>query len=152
MIEIRQNSIVVRNVDLKSEEFKKIKYRFSLYDPVRFKYSFSIFTIIDNDLYFPSSVSLSAIQSCFPDKKVEENFKTTTKGEIIDFKMKSLPRNDLQKSALNFLLKIKKDNKIKQRFLSLKTGEGKTFVSISFLSQIKKKALIIVDTLSLALQ
>lgn len=44
---------------------------------------------------------------------------------------------------------MKKDND-KQRLLSLKTGSGKTYITINAISQLKKKALIIVDTLNLA--
>lgn len=62
------------------------------------------------------------------------------------------PRNDLQTQAIKFLMKMKKDPEIHQRFLSLETGSGKTYVTINCISQFKKKALIIVDTLDLAAQ
>ena len=60
MIEVGRNSIVVRNVDLESKEFKNANYNYSLYDKVLHKYTFSAFTRIDNDLYFPASVGVEA--------------------------------------------------------------------------------------------
>jgi len=62
------------------------------------------------------------------------------------------PKNELQEEAIKFLLKMRKDPSIHQRFLSLETGSGKTYVSINCISKLKKKALIIVDTIDLAEQ
>jgi len=152
MIEVGRNSIIVRNVDLKSEAFRKIKNRFSLYNKIQFKFDFSAFTIINKDLYFPASISLISIKGYFPEKQIIENYKSSAKTQQCLFNMIYPPRDDLQKKALVFLLKLKKDNKNRQRFLSLGTGSGKTFVSISFISAMKKNAMIIVDTLSLAFQ
>lgn len=66
--------------------------------------------------------------------------------------MKHQPRDDLQKQAIKFLMKIKNDQNERQRFLSLETGSGKTYVTINCISQLKKKTIIIVDTLDLAAQ
>jgi superfamily II DNA or RNA helicase len=41
---------------------------------------------------------------------------------------------------------------MKQRLISLPTGSGKTFVTISAIQELKMKALIIVDKISLAEQ
>ena len=52
MIEVGRNSIVVRNVDLESAEFKKLNSTFSLYDQVQHKYTFGILNLIFYDLLF----------------------------------------------------------------------------------------------------
>ena len=152
MIEQGRNSIVIRNVDFESQEYKKFHYMFSLYDKIQHKYTFSAFSVIDNDIYIPATVGIDIVKAYFPKKSVTTNYKTTSKSEQIDYVMKHQPRDDLQKSAIDFLLKIRNDNVCRSRFLSLATGSGKTYVTINFISQLKKRALIIVDTTELASQ
>lgn len=150
MIEIGRNSIVVRNVDFESKEFKRANAIYSLYDKVQHKYSFSAFTIIDNDVYFPASIGINEIIKCFPKEDTVTNYMTTAKSSIIKYSMIHQPRDDLQKKAIKFLMNIKNDNIQRSRFLSLATGSGKTFVSIACISQLKKRSMIIVDSLALA--
>lgn len=152
MIEVGRNNIIVRNVDKKSEQYKKALYNFSLYDKVYHKYTFTAFYEDGNDLYFPSSITLEAIQSIFPKEEISVNFATTAKPKSISYTMLHTPRDDLQTHAIQFLMKMKKDPQWHQRFLSLETGKGKTYVTINCISQLKKKPLIIVDTTSLAEQ
>lgn len=152
MIEVGRNSIVVRNIDTGSAEFKKAQSIFSLYDKVQFKYTFNVYTIIDNDMYFPTTVTSMALQQIFPKKDITFNYKTTSKSRKIEYVMKNQPRNELQKSALEFLLKMKRDADNRSRFLSLETGSGKTYITINAISQFKKCAMIIIDTLDLAEQ
>ena len=83
---------------------------------------------------------------------MSENYKNVAKSAKIEYTMKHQPRDELQEKAISFLLNLKKDQKMKSAFLSLATGSGKTYVTINFISQIKKKAIVIVDTLELAAQ
>lgn len=149
MIEVGRSSIVVRNVDLKSDAFRKINAYFSVYDQVTFKYTMSAFNIINNDLYFPASISSGVIKRYFPDKELVFNGKTT-KSAPIQFNLKNQPRNEIQKAAVKFLMGLQRDQTNRMRFLALATGTGKTYVTINFISQLKRKAMIIVDTLDLA--
>jgi len=150
MIEVGRNNIIVRNVNLSSKEYRNAEYAFSLYDRVTHKYTFSAFYIEGNDLYFPSSITLPVIQGLFPKEEVNINFNTTAKSKSIEYNMKHEPRDELQRKAIAFLLKMKNDPNTHQRFLSLETGSGKTYVTINLISKLKKKPLIIVDTLDLA--
>ena len=152
MIEVGRNSIIVRNVDKDSNEFKKVNYAYSLYDKVKHKYVFSVFTVIDSDLYFPASIGVDNIEKYFPDKKVVYNYMTTAKAASMSYNMRHAPKNELQQKAIRFMMTMRKDNKVRSRFLSLATGSGKTYVSINVISQLKKKAMIIVDSISLAEQ
>lgn len=135
-----------------SQEYRNALYQYSLYDKIYHKYTFSAFVEDGDDLYFPSSITLKSIQSLFPKEEVSINYTTTAKAKSIQYTMKHSPRDELQQKAIQFLMKMKKDPETHQRFLSLETGKGKTYVSINCISQIKKKALIIVDTLDLAAQ
>ena len=150
MIEVGRNSIVVRNVDKKSEEYKKAQYLYSLYDKVTHKYTFSAYMEEDNDLYFPSSITLEEIEKIFPNEEVSVDFKNTAKAKTVSYNMVHQPKNELQNKSIQFLLKMKRDLEIHQRFLSLETGSGKTYVTINIISQLKKKPMIIVDTVDLA--
>ena len=48
---------------------------------------------------------------------------------------------NFRQKAIQFLMKMKRDPETHQRFLSLETGSGKTYVTINCISQFKKKAL-----------
>ena len=152
MIEVGRNNIIVRNVDENSKEFKNTRHTFSLYDPVQHKYTFSIYSKEGDDLYFPSSVGVQTIKGLFPNKEVTVNFNNTAKAKVLQYNMKFQPRDDLQKKAIAFLMKMKRDPEVHSRFLSLATGSGKTYTTINVISQFKKKPLIIVDTTDLAEQ
>lgn len=150
MIEIGRNSIIVRDVDQKSDAFKRIYSAYSLYDRVYHKYTFSVFTMIDNDMYFPASIGVDGISKFFPKKNIITNYMTTAKSETVKYTMLHQPKNDLQKKAITFLMGMKNDNTNRSRFLSLATGSGKTYVSINIISQFRKRPMVIVDSLSLA--
>jgi len=152
MIEVGRNSIVVRNVDQDSQSFKNMNYNYSIWDKVQHKYTFSAYTLIDNDLYFPASTSVEEIQKYFKNKDVVINYKTTARSGPLQYNMKHEPRNDLQKQSINFLMTMQKDNDNRERFLSLATGSGKTYVTINVISKLKKRAIVVVDTLDLAAQ
>lgn len=152
MIEISRNSIIIRNVDLESKEYERFFKAFSIYDEIYHKYFSSVITIIGNDVYVPSTISIKSIQNYFKDKELVYNFANTSKYDTLSFVMKHRPRNDLQLEAIDFLSKIKKDKINHQRFLSLATGSGKTFVSITMVGIIGLKTMIIVDRQELAEQ
>jgi superfamily II DNA or RNA helicase len=150
MIEVSRNSIVIRDADLDSKDFKNMNYNYSLYDRVLHKYTFSAFTVIDKDIHFPASIGPESINYYFKNHDIIYNYKTTAKTESISYNMKHQPRDDIQKKAISFLMSMKDDDKERHRFLSLATGSGKTYVTINVISKLKKKALVIVDTLELA--
>lgn len=152
MIELSRNNIIIRNIDTTSSEFKKLTYKFSLYDKLYRKYTFSAFFQEGDDIYLPSSIGLNEITQIFPKKEVQVNFNNVAKSKNVEYSMKSQPRDDLQKQALEFLIKMKKDPETHSRFLSLATGSGKTYVTINLISKLRKKPMIIVDAIDLATQ
>jgi superfamily II DNA or RNA helicase len=152
MIEVGRNSIVIRNVDVDSQEFKNFNYNYSLYDKVLHRYTFSAFSIIDKDIYVPASVTAPEMIRYFKDREIIVNYQTTAKSAKVSYTMKHPPRDELQKKSINFLMEMEKDYDMRERFLSLATGSGKTYITINVISRLKKKAIIIVDTLDLAAQ
>lgn len=150
MIEVNQNSIIIR--DVKEEDFAKLNRKFSTFDHVSRQYVMPIYTTINSDVYLPRSVGVSFIESMFPDKTVQYNINTAVRWSRIEMNMKNKPRDDLQIAALNFLSKIRSTNDSHERFLALPTGKGKTFVTINMIQILKLRAIIMVDTLDLAEQ
>ena len=71
MIEVSRNSIVIRNVDFESEEYKRFFKAFSLYDQVTHKYNNNIFTIINNDVYIPASITEEVVSGFFPKEVIK---------------------------------------------------------------------------------
>lgn len=152
MIEVSRNNIIIRDVDTNSSEYKKLLYKYSLYDKLYRKYTFSAFYVEGSDVYLPSSIGLEEIRGIFPNKEVIVNFQNIAKSKPANFSMKNHPRNDLQKKAIDFLLKMRRDPETHSRLLSLPTGSGKTYVTINIASVIGKKPMIIVDAIDLATQ
>lgn len=149
MIEAYRNSVVIRNVDFDSENYKRFFKSFAVYDKVTHKYTNNVFTISNYDVYTPASIDPEIIRGYFPNDIIVYN-KKCSKTIINEFNMIHFPRNEIQKQALNFLLSMKNDDNKRERLLALNTGTGKTFVTISFISQMKLKPFIVVDQIGLA--
>lgn len=152
MIEVSRNNIIIRNIDDNSAELKRLIHKFSLYDKLYRKYTFSIFHKDNDVIFIPASVGVENVQKLFPNKEVVVNFANVSKSKTVEYNMKSLPRDDLQRRALEFLVKMKKDPTTHSRFLSLGTGSGKTYVTINLISKLRRKPMVIVDAVDLASQ
>lgn len=151
MIEVNTNSIIIRNVDYESNEYKKFERAFSFYNKVTHKYEYHTFVKINNDIHCPATITPEIIQTYFVNKKIVYNFSGPA-GETILFNTIHSPKNEIQQEALTFLLDVKTNKNRSWRMLNLATGSGKTYVSISAISQLKQKAMIIVDSTDLAKQ
>ncbi len=152
MIEVGRNNIVIRDVDFNTKEYDDFYKAFSVYDKVCFRYVNNVFTIVNNDVYIPSSITADVILKYFPNKKVVKNYLTTSIYSGVSYNMVNQIRDDLQREGLKFLKRMKYDPENKQRFLSLATGKGKTFTSILLTKELNVRPLIIVDKISLAEQ
>jgi superfamily II DNA or RNA helicase len=152
MIEENRNSIIIRDVKTDSVEFSKFERAFSIYDLVYHKYTFHSYALIDGNLYVPATVTPETIQSFFPSEAIVRNYAGTPTPKKASFKMKNVPRSDVQSEALAFLVGMKTDQKTRSRMLNLATGTGKTYVSIAALSQYGLRGMVIVDSVDLANQ
>lgn len=154
ILELNRNSMVLRDIDPNSQEFWKFRSRYSVWDtrPNGSKYiAWSPIIINDNCAYMPRTIGVEAVKKYFGDYiKITENYLNTAPVKEISYKMKNPPRNELQQQAIDFVCSMETDTGIRQRFLNLATGIGKTYITINSLSRLKKKAMIFVDTQSLA--
>jgi hypothetical protein len=104
-----RNSIIIRNVNKDSEDYKNALYKYSLYDKVYRKYTFSAFFEDGNDLYFPSSITVNELKKIFTKEEIQVNYGITAKAKSLQYQMIHAPRDDLQKKAIEFLMKMKRD-------------------------------------------
>lgn len=152
MIEVHRNNIVIRNIDTASTEYDKFIRAYSRWDKVYHKFESDIINMIDGDIYIPSSLGVDTVRRYFPTKEVVVNYDNTAKPKKLLYTMIHKPRDEIQASAIRFLHDMKNDQRWRQRFLGLVTGSGKTFVTITMIGVYRMKAMIIVDTESLAQQ
>lgn len=121
-------------IDPYLERNSLIENSLSVYDKVTHSYAFQAFIKdeVNNRLIIPTGYSVNYLLGMYPHYKIEnkcnamENYIEANRSKY-KIKMKYDCRNELQKAAMNFLNKRKPRSKFKymQRFLSLKTGEGK---------------------------
>ena len=103
MIEVGRCSIIIRNVDLESESFKRFEHSFSTYNKSYFRYENQVYKVLNKDVYLPSSVGVRALIKFFPNDKITFNTLTTAKFRNIRYIMKNKPRNELQEKAIKFI-------------------------------------------------
>ena len=144
MIEENRNSIIIRNVDFESNEYKRFEKAFSLYNNVTHKFDYSIYTIVGNDIHIPETVTPSLVQTYFVKDLIVQNYAGTPAADSITFKMLHTPRTDIQREALAFLLTIKNDKHECHRMLNLATGSGKTYMAVFDVMQFKPKHMLFI--------
>lgn len=138
-----------------------IENSYNVYDKITHSYIFQAFIKdeINNRLIIPTGFTPKYLLGMYNNynivdkRKQYEDYMNANKTNN-KIKLKYDCRNELQKSAISFL--NKKDLKTKyrpmQRFLCLKTGEGKTFCAIKYIVDNKERPIIFVDQYSLAEQ
>jgi len=149
MIQVSNNSIIIRNVDFASTEYLNFMKSFSIYDNLYHKFTSPIITTVNNDVYVPATIGADYIRYYFP-KKTISYVNMNANAQDMYYLMKNRPRDDIQANAIKFLSMMKNDKYSKQRFLSLGTGKGKTFVTITMIGLFRKKAMIIIGRDNLA--
>lgn len=140
MIEVKHSSIVIHNYKL--GDCSKLEKLLSAWDNVSFNYIWQNFYYNEEDqtLIIPRGMDIKYIQYLFQDKELFVN-KVPAKSNKATFTCTIEPRDKDQIDSINFLT----DTTNSQKMLSLNTGEGKTYCTINALSQLKKRAMIIVD-------
>ena len=156
------SNVFIHPTHIRIEEYTpgslmSLERELSVWDKVTHSYKFHAF-MYDEDsksLLVPSGINYDLLNplkafSQFKDSIYLESDKRKLNRKI---KMKYEPRNELQRSAIDFLSKIHADNRLNsQKLLSLGTGEGKTFCAIKHIVDFKHIPIIFVDKENLASQ
>jgi superfamily II DNA or RNA helicase len=148
MIHLHPTKIVIDNYDM--EQVDQLEKSLSVFDRTIFQYTFSAFMHDDDErkLIIPGGYDLGKLKQFFPRDEFVNHKKEINSHNEVKFSLKFPPRDDLQRAAIDFLLK----NNNPQKFLCLPTGKGKTYCSIHYVFRTKKLPIVLVDLESLAEQ
>jgi hypothetical protein len=145
-------SIIVKNSCIIVEDYEwgscqRIENNFMMYDMVTHSnYYIGIWYDQDNRrLYLPRGIDIWFVEKYIgATAKVDHEYDPFD--HIRDVYIKSLPRDDVQKESLRFMLgegEYRDNKKRSQLSLNLNTGKGKTYVSIATIAYERIKSVII---------
>lgn len=154
-IQVKQTSIVIHNYEL--GDCPKLEYYFTIYDPVR---HVSFFKGIEydeenKDLYLPRGLDIYWLEhnlACEASLDRDKDKYEYTSEPIL---LKELPRDDVQKEALRFVLgkgEYSYTANKSQLSVNLDTGKGKTYVTVASISMWCIKTIIITYSIGLLTQ
>jgi len=144
------------------ERNSKIENALTVWDTVKHCPQFQAFIKdeVNNRLIIPTGFFPNVLLSMYPSyilddkRKLCEDYMVANRAKY-KITMKYDCRNNIQKEALNFLnkrLSFKTKIKAMQRYLSLKTGKGKTFCAIKYIVDNRERPIIFIDQDSLGQQ
>lgn len=125
----------------------RLENQFMLWDKTNFRpYKFGL----DYDeekriLYIPRGYDVYMVEQYLGEVAHIDN-KYVKPKEVGNFKLKTQPRDDLQKEALQFMIgtgKYKRNERLSQLSVNLSTGKGKTYLSIAMASYYEYPTIII---------
>lgn len=132
---------------------KYIERSLSVWDKATFSYSFEGYIVDDEDnLYLPAGYDKELIMNNFRDYDVVDkriDYHDMKKSNT-DLDIKYSPRDEVQRTAIQFLADNKYDLGGYQKFLSLKTGQGKTFCAVYYICMTSRIPMIFVPNKILA--
>jgi hypothetical protein len=146
---VKRSTIVIENYNL--GDCNKLERSFSIFDKVYFKYTFKgIYYDAENyKLYLPRGVNIGWLEKLLDVQAyIEEDFDPID--QISPVMIKYLPRDKVQKTALDFILG--NGDYLANRFkpqlsVNLNTGKGKTYVSIAASSFLLYRTIMITSNL-----
>jgi len=148
---IENTRIVLSNLDIDKEEFRKFKNRFGKYDEVYHNYTYHLFKDLGSGKFvIPRYYYLGSITNRYNIEEIIDKSKKNPKIKIVKIELKKgfKCRDQLQIDAFAFLEQTIL-YKSKNVMLNLRTGSGKTFLGIKLITFLKFKTLIILDKLDL---
>lgn len=146
-ITVKHTSIHISDYSLGQSEI--LEKKLSVWDPVYFKLIPIAYLYDENtkELRIPRGIDINFVEKLF--NTVAEIDYTPDKYEAMSIKVKTLPRDDIQKKSISFLIgegEFAYTKKYSQLLLNLPTGAGKTYVATTSLQFIGLKTIIITPT------
>lgn len=149
-IEVKHSSIHINDYEM--GDCKKLEDLFSIYDKAYFKYFLKILEYIPEQkkLIVPRGLDIPWLEFQFNTKAfIDIKYDSFDRTDIV--RMKFLPRDDVQKEALSFMIGEKNYNYTKaksQLSLNLSTGKGKSYCSIAASAMSLVRSIIITSSIS----
>lgn len=147
-IKVNHTSIIIPNYELGENE--KLEQMLSVWDKVCYRFNPIGYYYDDEkkELRIPRGFDVNYIERCFPDKPLEFTY-TPDPYEQVVFTLKKMPKSNIQKKAISFLLgeeDFKYTRKYSQQSLNLDTGDGKTYCVIASLTFLRMASIVITHT------
>ncbi len=145
---LKNTSIVINDYEL--GDCPKLERYFSTFDPITFTQSFKAmdYDELNRKLYLPRGIDLFILRKLFDEEPIRD-FDSDPFERTSPIRVKYLPRDDVQKETVRFILGIEGyfDNaKRSQLSVNLNTGKGKTYVTIASIAYWSARSIIIAST------
>ena len=144
-IVVKRTSIVINNYEV--GDSWKLEKKFSVYDSLRHtRYPKGIHYDVERNIaYIPRGVDIGMLERLFEtEAMIDESHDPY---DIVDqILIKYLPRDDVQKQAIEFVLGQGKwiSNRYRSQLsVNLNTGKGKTYVAIAMVSYLHQRSIMI---------
>lgn len=144
---VNHTSIIINDYSLGDKE--QLEKKLSIYDTIRHKYIPVAYMYNENtkQLFIPRGIDINYVEKLF-DVPAEINYEPDPY-ENISIKVRTMPKNDIQRKSISFLIgeeSFRYTKKYSQLLLNLPTGEGKTYVTLASLQFLSMKSIIITPT------
>lgn len=149
-IDVYNTSIVINEYEI--GDSPRLENYFRIYEPVTHSYYYLAIYYDEKNkkLYLPRGIDIWFVENLLEtnDTKIHVNsFNKYHKSD--DIYIKCLPRDDIQKTALRFMLGKKEYNKTEkdsQLSVNLTTGKGKTYITIAALAYTGIRGIVITNS------
>lgn len=148
---IKHSSIVINNYEL--GDSPKLENYFSIYDRICHCNFLKGIEYIEDEkkLILPRGLDIYFLENIFGENAILDT-KHDEYDKLEPVMIKYLPRDDVQKEALSFMLGAKpqhKSNKVKSQLsVNLNTGVGKTYCSIAAIAYLNIRSIIITSSIN----
>lgn len=142
---VRNTAILITNYDI--GDSPKLENNFKMFDRINFKeYHFGMYYDEDDRiLYLPRGIDIWFVERALNEKAyIDKNYNKYD--YIEEVKLRTLPRDDVQREALKFLIgtgKYKNNESKSQLSLNLATGKGKSYSCIATKAYFEIKSIVI---------
>lgn len=146
-ITVKHTSIHISNYNI--GDCEALEKKLSVWDPLYYKFVPTAFMYNKEtkELRIPRGIDINYVEKLFNTTAYIDY--TPDEYDTMSIKVKTLPRDDIQRKSISFLIgegDFKYTSKYSQLLLNLPTGTGKTYVASTSLQFIGMKAIIITPT------
>ena len=146
-IEVTNTAIIINNYTM--GDCPQLENKFKIYDPITHSYWYmGLEYDADNErLYLPRGIDLWFVKKMFWEEP--HVIDCVRPRKFTDVYMRCLPRDDVQKEALRFMLGKQEYEKLKthsQLSVNLSTGKGKTYITVAAIAYLSMTSIIITES------
>lgn len=153
-IDVYRTHVEIHDYDM--GDSKRLERNFSVYDPVIHKYHFKAlyYDKETRTLYLPRGIDISFLEMIF-DTPARVDMGCDPAALTGPIKLKTLPRDNIQEQAIQFMLSqgpYRSNRNYTMLSVNLNTGKGKSYCSVTAISYMQYKSMIITDSINILKQ